>query len=134
MFGIGELKKIEKLSGAVPAALTVISEPPQKRTKVDIDIKENDSRCVDEREVIWLKFDGLYMTEKDKNDLILNKKLNISINYAQRILYKQFPGTEGLGQMLQKRNPRRKSMNRVQILHDRGNHSIVASMIGFESK
>ena len=107
------MKKIEKLSGAVPAALTVVSEPPQKRTKVDIDIEENDSRCVDEREVIWLKFDGLCLTEKDKKNLILNKKLNDRhINYAQRILHKQFPGTKGLGHtLLQKRKLPRKIMN-----------------------
>ena len=87
---------------------------------------------MDKREVIWLKFDDLCLTDKDKRDLILNKKLNDRhINYAQRILHKQFPGTEGLGHtLLQKRKPPRKIMNG---LHDRGIHWIVASMIGFES-
>ena len=56
------------------------------------------------------------------------------INYAQRILCKQFPDAKGLGcTVLQKRKPPKKIENGLQIVHDRDNHWIVASKIGCES-
>ena len=79
-------------------------------------------------DAVWLKFDGLCLTHMDKQGL-LNGKLNDQhINYAQRLLHNQFPDAEGLGHtLLQKRKPLKKIASGLQIIHNRGDHWIVAS-------
>ena len=56
------------------------------------------------------------------------------INFAQKLLLNQFPGTEGLQcTLLQNKILRKQIEAGVQIIHDRGNHWIVASTINSAS-
>ena len=58
-----ELSKIEKLSSTIPA-MTSLAQPPQKRARIDFE--ENESCAFDEGEAVWLKFDGIFLTERQK--------------------------------------------------------------------
>ena len=70
----------------------------------------------------------------DKHELVSGKLNDRHMNYAQRILHNQFPDTEGLGHtLLQKKKPPKKIKSGLQIIHDRGDHWIVASNIGCNS-
>ena len=72
------------------------------------------------------------MTEADKGILASGGLLNDNhINFAQGLLIQQFPLTEGLQKtLLQTRKPAKKIKDGLQIIHDRGNHWVVASTIG----
>ena len=126
-----DLLKIEKLKCAVPASLPIAVEPPKKRAKIDL-CSEKDADLLDKSEGIWLKFDGVCLTEMVKQELVNGNKLNDRhINYAQRMLHSQFPDVEGLGHtLLQKRRSTKKIQCGLQIIHDRGDHWIVAANIG----
>ena len=79
----------------------------------------------------WLKFQGCLLTEKDREAIVSDDLLNDwHINYAQALLHYQFPQTEGLHNTLfQKKKWQQKIKCGIQIIHDRGNHWIVASTI-----
>ena len=81
---------------------------------------------------VWLKCYGCFMIQSDK--VILEGGGQLSdrhINYAQTLLQKQFPLVQGLGNtLLQSRKPLQAIKQGLQILHDRGNHWLVASNIG----
>ena len=71
------------------------------------------------------------MTESDR-DIILNGEMlnDKHISFAGRLLLGQFPGTEGLiSTVFQKKVPAKRIEKGVQIIHDRGNHWIVASTL-----
>ena len=73
------------------------------------------------------------MTESDRKAFLSNDLLNDRhINYAQILLHYQFPMVEGLqNTLLQKSKAKTNKINGggLQIIHDRGNHWIVASTI-----
>lgn len=124
-----EISKLERMIVSVPSLSPI--EPPLKRAKIDLEIVDEDG-STSEADAVWVKFDGSFLKQSDRLEVIQNKKLNDRhINYAQRILCRQFPNTEGLGHtLLQKRKPPKKIQNGLQIIHDRGDHWIVASNIG----
>ncbi len=126
--------KIEKLKNAVPASLTIPVEPPKKRAKI-IDLSSDDADLLDETDdAVWLKFDRLSLTHIDKQELLNGKLNDRHINYAQRLLHNQFPDAEGLRHtLLQKRKPLKKIASGLQIIHDRGDHWIIASNIGHDN-
>lgn len=71
------------------------------------------------------------MTEADKGILTSGGLLNDNhINFAQRLLIHQFPLTGLQYTILQTRKPAKKTKDGLQIIHDRGNHWLVASTIG----
>lgn len=126
------LEKIEKLlQGSLPPLTPALEPPKKKRTDiVDLcDLPPNETNCaVDHLQKIWLRFDGVCLTEEDKVNLVQGKKLNDRhINYAQRILHSQFPDIDGLGHtILQRRKPAKAIQHGLQIIHDRGDHWVVA--------
>ena len=128
------LEKIEKLHASLPSVMVVTPalEPPKKKKKipVDIDLCDDDDNLPNETDhLIWLRFDGICLTEEDKHVLVQAKKLNDRhINYAHRLLHSQFPGVKGLGHtILQRRKPIKAIQHGLQIIHDRGDHWIVAT-------
>lgn len=123
-----DLLKIEKLKNAVPS-LAIPVEPPKKRAKI-IDLSSDDADLLDETDdAVWLKFDGLCLTHIDKQEL-----LNGKLNDRHRLLHNQFPDAEGLRHtLLQKRKPLKKIASGLQIIHDRGDHWIIASNIGHDN-
>ena len=80
---------------------------------------------------VWIGFNGYLMTETDKDILTSGGFLNDNhINVAQCLLFHQFPSTEGLKYtILQRKKPPKKIKEGLQIIHDRGNHWLVANTI-----
>ena len=109
-------------------------EPPSKKSKVENVLPVNVDNVVDTSpsQEVWLKCYGCFMIQSDK--VILEGGGQLSdrhINYAQILLQKQFPLVQGLGNtLLQSRKPLQAIKQGLQILHDRGNHWLVASNIG----
>ena len=76
------------------------------------------------------------MTEADRNIIISGEQLTDNhINFAQLILKKQFDRLLGLQStlLLSKLKAPLPSTGALQVIHSRGSHWIVASMIGFSS-
>ena len=71
------------------------------------------------------------MTESDRDIILNGEMLNDKyISFAGRLLLGQFPGTEGLiSTVFQKKVPAKRIEKGVQIIHDQGNHWIVASTL-----
>ena len=69
--------------------------------------------------------------EGDRKVIVSDDMLNDRhTNYAQTLLHYQFPLIEGLyNTLLQKKNQQQKIKCGIQIIHDRGNHWIIASII-----
>lgn len=78
---------------------------------------------------IWLKVEGCWITELDKETIFTGNLLNDRhINFAQKLLRRQFPQVDGLFYtLLQCQKPKSKIKQGIQIIHDRGNHWVVAS-------
>ena len=125
-----EILKVEKLmKDHEPAVVTTINEPsPAKKPKIEQQACDLDPVL----NAVWIRFNGYLMTETDKDILTLGGLLNDNhINFAQCLLFHQFPLTEGLKYTtLQGRKSLRKIEKGLQIIHDRGNHWVVASTIG----
>ena len=124
-----EMGKVRRLLASSPS--TGPTEPLRKKKKIEVEKLPvpTDPSLSDE---VWLKFGGQCMTQKDKKTLVAGDFLNDRhINYAQCLLLIQFPKTRGLGHtLLQDRKKVDKIEEGLQIIHDRGNHWIVATNIG----
>ena len=127
------IKKVQKLIALEPAKS--IEPPPPKKLKAEVlviveDVVE-DEQTSHSTNPQWLKFQGCLLTEKDREAIVSDDLLNDRhINYAQALLHYQFPQTEGLHNTLfQKKKWQQKIKCGIQIIHDRGNHWIVASTI-----
>lgn len=104
-----------------PISLTQPTE-----TKIDVDRGVSNPSEVD-----WIVFDGLRLSQFDKEVLYDGKQLNDNhISFAQGLLKYQFPCLNGLKSSLLQRKQQRKIQYGVQIIHSRGNHWIVASSLG----
>ena len=108
----GAAKDIEKVKKLLKFAVQTESdkenEPPKKR------IKSCSSIC-------------------DLDTITSGEMLSdIPINLAQQLLKKQFPSLNGLQSTLLQSKPRTGEVpdNKLQIIHSRGNHWIVASTVG----
>ena len=104
-----------------------VDVPPKKKIKQEEKPSVSDSTS----EKIWLRAFGCYLTVSDKYIFQNKEQLNDRhIDFAERILLNQFPGVGGLGcTLFQKKAPAEKIKNGIHIIHDRGNHWIVASTI-----
>ncbi len=126
---VSRLIKVEKLLSKAPVDAGLLQEPPSKT--IDLcNTKEMDTDC--ESEQVWLSVFDCFLTLSDR-EMIMNaeKQLNDRhINFSQRLLLQQFPGTEGLKcTLLQNKILKSKIKCGIQIIHDRGNHWLVASTI-----
>ena len=132
---VKDLQRIEKLKTAIPP-IAIAIQPQPKRAKVTVISDEEDSDSdSQEKDGVWLKFSGNFLTYSDKEKLLNGKLNDRHINCAQTMLRSQFPNAEGLGHtLLQKRKPLTKIECGLQIIHDRGDHWIVASNIGCDRK
>ena len=89
---------------------------------------QHENRGNDER--IWLKIDGCWLTEHDKSLITTGSMLNDHhINFAQKLLHKQFPLADGLfNTLLQHKQSLSKIKKGLQIIHDHKRfHWVVAS-------
>ena len=122
------ISKVEKLMAVQPTAAAVATPPPAKKSKIEQQTGNHNP----DLDAVWVRFNGYLLTERDKGILTSGGQLNDNhINFAQQLLLHQFPSTEGLQYtILQARKPAKKIKNGLQIIHDRGNHWLVASTIG----
>ena len=128
------IKKLQKLIALAPTKS--IEPPPPKKVKAESlviveDEVEDEQTSTSGTNPQWLKFQGCLLMETDREAIVSDDLLNDRhINYAQTLLHYQFPLTEGLhNTLLQKKNRQQKIKCGIQIIHDRGNHWIVASTI-----
>ena len=93
--------------------------------------------CVDDSTLytvspkVWIAFERKVLTEADRDTVILGKKNDKHIDFAQALIKKEFDYLSGLCSTLticQLKNPIL-SKNVLQILHMGGNHWVVASNI-----
>ena len=123
-----DIGKVKKLLDQAP---TKSIEPPlNKRRKVVVEVEEDESTSggEDDTEIGWINYQGCLLTDSDKEAILINEFLNDRhINYAQSLLHYQFATIEGLQNTLFQNKQRPKKITHgIQIIHDRGNHWIVA--------
>lgn len=96
-------------------------ELPKKKRKVAVLV------CDDSQ--VWLSCNGICLTMEDKRNLIEGLKLSDRhINYSQKLLQNQFPDMGGLGPtLLQRRKPINVIRSGIQIIHDKGDHWVIAA-------
>ncbi len=127
-----DLSKVKSLLSRAPSIVTSVSPDhlplPSKRIKLE-PVEEESEVSISAK--IWLRAHGCYMTELDKDILLHGGLLNDRhIDFAQRLLSRQFPSVGGLVSTLyQMKVPAKKIKQGVQIIHDRGNHWILASSV-----
>ena len=129
----GESRLIVKLRNLLQEALTsglltscnMDSEhqkkSPLKQPKKKRRLEQGDSES-------WVKFDGIELSQFDKEQLRDGKWLNDKhINFAHALLKKQFPHIDGWKETLLLHKMQEKIKQGVQIIHTCGNHWIVAA-------
>lgn len=143
---VGEARNLLKVRRLMETAVPALSlpgdiQPPWKRSKICAEGGDTEEECdggdtEEECDSVWVTFERLSLIQKDKEVLLRNGKLNDRhINYAQRMLHSQFPQVEGLGHtLLQKRKQPKKIESGLQIIHDRGDHWVVASNVAGHDK
>ena len=90
---------------------------------------EQDEECSDsDADLYWLTFQGCLLTNSDREAIVSNGLLiDRHINFAQLLLQHQFPAAEELQNTLfQEKKRQSKIIRGIQIIHDRGNHWVVA--------
>ena len=106
------------------AVIITQEEPPTKKPKID-DIIESQ-----ERALIWVKLDTTPITlSYNEKETIVNDEMlsDIHINFAQSFLRQQFGPENGFYSTLLQTTC--SNHPKLQIVHDRGNHWLVASTI-----
>ena len=90
----------------------------------------------EECDSVWVTLERLFLIQKVKEVLLCNGKLNDHhINYAQRMLHSQLTQAQRLEHMLlQKRNQLKRIESGLRIIHDRGDHCVVASNVAGHDK
>jgi hypothetical protein len=128
-----EIQKVRRLLGLAPSKS--IDPPPIKRSKVEVILEEEDDDDIENpTDIEWVKFRGHLLTESDKKAIASDELLNDRhINYAQTLLHHHFPSVEGLYNTLYQRKIKKKIICGIQIIHDRGNHWVVASTINSDN-
>lgn len=124
-------------------ATTAIDRTPSKRRKVTkspavlspispFNVEDYDTSATPTKPQ-WVKLAGIELTQTDKEDILSGKKLDDrTINIAQGLLKRQFKELTGLrSTLLQAREPPKEDNDhcKIQIVHSRGDHWIVASTI-----
>ena len=79
----------------------------------------------------WVQLGGIVLTSSDKENILAGEKLNdCQINMAQGLLKQQFPEVTGLNSTLlqaKKGHKQQDNKHKIQIVHSRGDHWLVAS-------
>ena len=128
------IKKLQKHINLAP--VKSIEPPPPKKVKTEAivivkDEIEDEQTSTSSTCLQWQKFQGCLLMETDRVAIVSDDLLNDRhISYAQTLLHNQFPLTEELHNTLLQRKKRQQKMKwGIQILHDKGNHWVVASTI-----
>ena len=127
----GEEMYVTKLKTLLDKAPTLEPRAPSSKRKKTAESSEEPNSSKDSGVIVWLRFNNYYMTLLDKDVVSNGSMLNDAhINCAQELLRSQFPGIDGLiSTLYQNKVPAKRIERGVQIIHDRGNHWIVASSI-----
>ncbi len=134
----GDAKVTTKAKKLVESALATTSsvDRPSKKRKVTSNCADEpdpkDSSGESEATKEWLQFNkGWVLTSSDKENILNEKKLDDRhITIAQNILKEQFPEMGGLrSPLFQTRKPPTESDDKIQIIHSRGDHWIVAASV-----
>lgn len=118
--------KVKKLVMAALHPIPDENTPPRKKAKIC------DTNVVSQSDKIWVQMNRIRLTTADKQIISSGRKLNdLHINFAHHILKHKFPSLKGLQNTLyqSKKQPREEPTNKLQIIHSRGDHWIVASTI-----
>ena len=133
-----QLEKVKSLllkcpSRSVNHELIQASEPMSKKRKIEtIDLDSH--QMYTETSEVWLSENGYRLTLLHKKIISDGSRLNDKhINFAQSILKHQFKVTEGLGSSLYQYKSRSIEKHRLQIIHCRGSHWILASNMACET-
>ena len=118
----GEEKDVGKVKNLLSKVPMIMMEPASEEAG------NTEERQYLSSNEVWLRNDGCFMIVSDRK---LLKMLNdMHITFAQRLLSTQFPCTDGLiFTVWQNKVPMKKIEHGEQIIHDRGNHWIVASTL-----
>jgi len=98
------------------------------KDKMEIDTSRNGKKE-------WLHVGGVKLTMSDRDSVLRGERLDdMVINVAQKLLKSQFPKIKGLNSTLLqgKKISSVFHKNKVQIIHSRGDHWIVAATVGVE--
>lgn len=100
-----------------------------KKALLSIPARSADMRKVGDSD-IWVQFNGIVLSQLDKNQLYNGRWLNDQhINYAQSLLKIQFPHIDGWREMLLIHKNQERIKQGLQIIYTHGNHWIVAFTI-----
>ena len=110
--------------------LTVYEEEPKDaETKAIVKVEKMNEAPFTNDVTVWLQFQDIVLVMNDKELLESGKCLTDQhMNFAQRLLRKQFPKMNGLhSTLLQHQTHSQETVNALQIFHIKRNHWIVAS-------
>ena len=128
-----KIRKISKLLKEAPTCeLTGVSEPPAKKSKIDIVDSPKDS---ENTHPTWIQKHGYRLSLLDKEVLYSGDMLSdLHMNVSQAILKNQFPHVDGFNNTLLqvKQSSELEIKSGLQIVHCRGNHWILASNMSCE--
>ena len=103
----------------------VINDGQECSSGLDLKTKNLDSE--------WVKTGHISLLTSHKTKILDGKELDDAImNFAQRLLKKQFPDVNGLQNTLlqaKKKQVDAGGLQRLQVIHSRGNHWIIASTV-----
>ncbi len=93
----GESKLIMKMRKLL-AQESVITSPPQKRIKIEVEeVPSNDEDPLSpEADKLWVAYSGIQLMDSDKTVLCSDKLTDKHIDFAQELLKNQFPRICGL--------------------------------------
>ena len=116
----------------IPTLVSNVSEPlkkasdapPAKKVRMAVHVPS----VVDRDYSIWVKFGKLVLTTSQREEIDHGERLkDYHINFAQEIIRSQFQINGLQSTLLQ--SSRKITCNKLQVIHSRGNHWIVASTI-----
>ena len=116
----------DQAESAKTSAKTKTTDNPSKRAKLNCNQSLSGTKE-------WLRRGGIKLTLNDRDSIIDGKRLNdMVINVAQKLLKSQFSKLKGFQSTLlqNKKFSSAFELNKVQILHSRGDHWISATTVG----
>ena len=117
---------IMKVKHLIQLAPTTSTLPPKKESK---SCKDTVGAEEYSKEMVWLSFEGYSLKMDEKSCLVDNNKRlsDLYINFGQKMMKMQFPSIDGFNNMLlQSKVPSTKITVGLQVIHDRGDHWILA--------
>lgn len=113
----------------LPQNQTVVHEVDAKKGNI---VLKNSEGATQKCSSQWLHIGRIKLTSNDRDAIMDRQKLNdLVINFAQKVLKMQFPSVKGFQSTLiqDKKGKGTFEQDKVQIIHSRGNHWIVATTI-----